>query len=66
MGAQCNDTHAQHGQRPHEWGPPQCKYYGSVKHNDPAALILSNVKVDCFKCKALNTLVLKMSSKGHL
>ena len=19
---------AQHGQRPHEWGPPQCKYYG--------------------------------------
>ena len=37
VGAQCIGTHVQHGQRPQEWGPPQCKYYGSVKHNDPAA-----------------------------
>ena len=22
VGAQCNGTHAQHGQRPQEWGPP--------------------------------------------
>ena len=29
--------HAQHGKRPQEWGPPQCKYYVSVKHNDPTA-----------------------------
>ena len=27
-----------HGQRPQEWSPPQFKYYGSVKHNDPADL----------------------------
>ena len=38
MGAQCNDPHVPHGQRPQEWGPPQCKYYGSVKHDDPSAL----------------------------
>ena len=39
VGAQRNDMHAQHGQRPQEWSPPQCKYCGSVEHNDPAALI---------------------------
>ena len=38
VGAQCNGTHAQHGQRPQEWGAPQCKYYGSVKHDNPATL----------------------------
>ena len=32
VGAQYNGTH---GQRPQEWGTPQCKYYSSVKHNDP-------------------------------
>ena len=32
------------GQRLQERGLPQCKYYGSVKHDDPAALIrLSNI-----------------------
>ena len=36
VGAQSNHTHARHDQRPQEWGPPRCKYYGSVKHNDPA------------------------------
>ena len=39
VGAQCNGTHAQHGQRPREWGPTQYKYYCSVKYSDPAALI---------------------------
>ena len=47
MGAQCKGTHAQHGQRPHDWGPSQCKYYGSVKQNDPAAL--NTVAVCLFK-----------------
>ena len=28
--------HAHHGQRPHVWGPPQYKYYGPVKQNDPS------------------------------
>ena len=37
--AQYNDTHAQLGQSSHEWGSPRCKYYGSVKHSDAAALI---------------------------
>ena len=32
VGAQSN------GQSPQGWRPPQCKYHGSVKHNDPAAL----------------------------
>ena len=36
-GAQWNGTHAQHCQRPKEWGLPQSKYYGSVKHYDPAS-----------------------------
>ena len=40
VGAQYNSTHAHHCQRPPEWGPSQCKYYGLVKHNDPAALTL--------------------------
>ena len=30
--------HAHHGQSPQEWGLPQCKYYVSVKRNDPHAL----------------------------
>ena len=38
MGAQCNDAHAQR-QRPLDRGSPQCKYYGSVKHNDISVLI---------------------------
>ena len=38
VGPQYNGPHAQHSQRPREWGSPQCNYYGSVKHNDPAAL----------------------------
>ena len=25
-------------QPPQDWGPPQCKYYGSVKQNDSSAL----------------------------
>ena len=25
VGAQFGGTHTQHGQRPQEWGPPQCK-----------------------------------------
>ena len=37
VGTQCNGTHAQHDQRPQELGPPQCKYYGSMKINEPAA-----------------------------
>ena len=37
-GAQCKGPHAQHGKRPHKCDPPQCKYYGSVNHKDPAAL----------------------------
>ena len=41
VGAQCNDPHAPHGQRPQVCGPTQCIYHGSVKHNDPAALTLS-------------------------
>ena len=40
MGAQCNDTNAQLCQPPQEWGPPRYKYYGSVKHNDLAAIRL--------------------------
>ena len=35
MGTQCNGMHAQHGQCLKECDPPQCKYYGSVKLNDP-------------------------------
>ena len=27
---------------PQLWGPPQCKYDDSVKHNDPDALINYN------------------------
>ena len=38
VGAQFNGTHAKHGQRPQEWGLAQCKYYCSMKHNDPAVL----------------------------
>ena len=38
VGAQCNDLHVHYVQRAQEWGPPQCTYYGSVKHNDPSAL----------------------------
>ena len=41
VGAQSNGTHAQHGQCLQGWGPPQCQYYVSVKHNDPAALMVS-------------------------
>ena len=37
VGAQCNDAHAQHGKRSQEWSSSQCKYYGSMKHNEPAA-----------------------------
>ena len=37
-----NGTHAQHGQRLQDRGPPQCSCvlsdYGSVKYNDPATL----------------------------
>ena len=34
VGAQSNGTHAQHGQRLCEWGPPPpCKYYDFPKHN---------------------------------
>ena len=36
VGAQCNDTHTQHGQRPYDCVPPQFKYYDLMKHNDPA------------------------------
>ena len=39
VGAHCNVTHAQHGQRPQQWGTPQYKYYGSVRHKDPAVLM---------------------------
>ena len=38
VGAQCDGTHAQHGQSPEKWDPPQCKYYGSVKDNGVFAL----------------------------
>ena len=37
VGSQCNDTYAQYDQRPQELCYPQCKYYGSMKRNDPAA-----------------------------
>ena len=37
----CSHPHAHYGQRLQELGLPQCKYYGSVKQNDPAAM---NVK----------------------
>ena len=30
--------YAQYGQRPQECGLSPCKYYGSVKENDPTAL----------------------------
>ena len=38
MGAECNDTHAQHRQRPQKWYLPQFKCYCSVNHDDPAVL----------------------------
>ena len=31
-GAQYNDTHAQHGQRPYEWGPPQWMVFGNERN----------------------------------
>ena len=36
----------QHSKRPQEWGPLQCKYYGSVKQNDSAALIFAAFDCD--------------------
>ena len=38
MGAHSNGNHTKRGQRPHEWVPPQCKYYCSVNHSDQADL----------------------------
>ena len=46
VGAQRNHPHAQHAQRSQEWGPPKCKYYGSVKHNNDVVGILSLVAHD--------------------
>ena len=42
VGTQCNDPHAQDGQRLYRGGArrPQCKYYGLVKNYDSAALTL--------------------------
>ena len=40
MGGHCNSLLLQYDQCLQKWGPPQCKYYGSVKHNDPAASII--------------------------
>ena len=38
VGTQCNDMHAQHGQRPQELRRNVAYNYGSVKNNDQAAL----------------------------
>ena len=34
VGAHCNDTNVQHGQRPQEQSPSQCEHYDSLKHKD--------------------------------
>ena len=41
LGLQCKCPHAEHGYNVHKSGLPQCKYYGSVNHNDPAVLMSS-------------------------
>ena len=43
LGAQCNGTHAQHGERSQKWDPTQCIFMPQyVNHiNDKAALIVN-------------------------
>ena len=35
VGVQSNGPHSQHDHRPEEWVSPQCKYFGSLKRDDP-------------------------------
>ena len=47
MGAQSNGTHAQHGQRPQEWGRPQCKYSIMVRENIATQLLYAKILQFC-------------------